>query len=282
MNFLKKIKALNRERIDLRRQDKFKRELNNNFDRSALQLSYLAKTLPSLAAPRVGGAPKSREPSLAVYSTYMGASSVKTLNRRPVDDRVPHLFISNNEEVLRLVESLGWQPIYLPLELSANRLLSAQQAKIAKALPHLFSDLQEFNYLMYVDDKIDFSVDKLINWVEEPTTQAPWSLKIRHHNSLRGNILHEFGTAMIQPRYQAQRDQAASYITQKVREGLELDVGCMYWTSAILRNTTHPDTTTINEHWYKDILACGIECQIAFDFVAQRFNSIRLLPPDIA
>jgi hypothetical protein len=167
------------------------------------------------------------------------------------------------------------------MELSGNRILSAHQAKVAKALPHLFPQLCAYKYLLYVDDKISFSLDSMKLWLSNSVGKKDWAIKIRKHPSLTGNILHEFGTAMIQPRYQAQRDQTTQYITHKVENGYKLDVECLYWTSAILRNMQHPDTIKINEQWYEDILSCGIECQIAFDFVAQRFNSIQIMPEKI-
>jgi hypothetical protein len=44
---------------------------------------------------------------------------------------------------------------------------------------------------------------------------------------------------------------------------------------------TQPETNLIGEKWYLDILSCGIECQISFNFIAQQYNSIGLLPEDI-
>jgi hypothetical protein len=104
------------------------------------------------------------------------------------------------------------------------------------------------------------------------------SLMVRAHPSLHGNILNEFAAAMIQPRYQAQRDQTVEYIDKKLHEGLKLKVEDLYWTSAILRNMRHPETIKINEDWYANILECGIECQISFDFIAQKYASIAVMP----
>jgi hypothetical protein len=107
------------------------------------------------------------------------------------------------------------------------------------------------------------------------------ALMIREHPSLTKNILNELAVAMIQPRYQAQRDQMVAYIDAQIKNGLQLRVEHLFWTSAILRNMRHVDTCLINEDWYKAILDCGIECQLTFDFVAQKYNSITLMPQTI-
>ena len=104
---------------------------------------------------------------------------------------------------------------------------------------------------------------------------------IREHPSLTGNVLNELSVAMIQPRYQAQRDQIVAYIDDQIQTGFKLRVEHLFWTSAIIRNAKHAETNLINEDWYRAILDCGIECQIAFDFIAQNYKSIALMPQNI-
>ena len=273
---LKAIKELNRKRVANRRDEKFKTILNNSFDRSVLEISSLNRLLSSQSA-----SPKPFTKELAVYSTYFGSSTNKTFNANRVAVGLDHYFISNNKDILADVARAGWIPIFLNLEISANRVLSAQQAKIPKALPHLFPDLAAYQFLFYVDDKIDFDVlalQSLLKMMRKDNS----SFMVRSHPSLHGNILNEFAAAMIQPRYQAQRDQTVEYIDVKLHEGLNLKVEHLYWTSAILRNMTHSDTVNINEDWYSNILECGIECQISFDFIAQKYSSIFVMPDIIS
>ncbi len=102
------------------------------------------------------------------------------------------------------------------------------------------------------------------------------SLAIPKHAFLENNNLFEFGEAMRQPRYKMRWEQAVNYITEQISAGYKLECQ-MYWTAAIIRNMRHPDIVTLNETWYSDVQRCGIECQISFNFVAQRFPSIILL-----
>jgi hypothetical protein len=107
------------------------------------------------------------------------------------------------------------------------------------------------------------------------------SLAIRPHPFLSNNVLFEFGEAMLQPRYKSQWTQTIKYITEELENGYKLECQ-MYATGVILRNMKHPDIEILNTTWYEHIVRCGIECQVSFDFVAQKFQSIALLPSDIS
>jgi hypothetical protein len=176
-----------------------------------------------------------------------------------------------------MAKARGWIPIFLELTLSTNRVLSAQQSKVPKALPHIFPALKHYDFLFYVDDKITFNASKVYQLTESWVLRKH-ALMIREHPSITKNILNEFAAAMIQPRYQSQRDQVVDYIDKQIKSGLELRVDRLFWTSAILRNMGHVETALINEDWYAAILECGIECQVSFDFIAQKYTSIASLP----
>jgi hypothetical protein len=270
-------KAFNRTRIQVRRNAKFQSVLNNNFDRSNLSIESLTELLDSNNStfPEANNLEK-----FAVYSVYFGETATKTIRNNKINTKYKHYFISNNRDILNTAQSNGWQPIFVNLPISKNRLVSAQQAKVVKAMPHLLPILNRFEFLFYIDDKVDFNVEKIFAFVSSLTVNNN-SLIIRNHPSKANNILNEFAEAMIQPRYQAQRDQTISYITNKLKSGYSLRTEDLYWTSAILRNMTHPDTRKINEDWYSNILECGIECQISFNFIAQDYKTIGIMPFEI-
>jgi len=274
LNLFKQLKSLNRQRITNRRNAIFYNELSNDFDRGPLQLDtlkcFVAKT--DSFTERLKASSK-----FAVYSTFFGASKTKTFNNAEIDSQFDHFFISNNEHILEMAKAKGWLPIFLELPVSTNRVLSAQQSKVPKALPHLFPALKHYDSLFYADDKIAFNAFKIYQ-LNELLIKENRAVMIREHPSLVNNILNELAVAMIQPRYQAQRDQTVAYIEKQIKCGLELCVDRLFWTSAILRNMNHIDTALINEDWYAAILDCGIECQISFDFIAQKYSSIATLP----
>jgi hypothetical protein len=276
LKIFNQLKYLNRQRLASRRKIKFETILSNEFDKSNLQLDSLRPLLAK--TPKYEAARESTK-KFAIYSTFFGASNVKTFNNTAIDLGFDHYFISNNQDILKIAQGKGWRPIFVELPLTNNRVLSAQQSKIPKALPHYFPALNNYEFLLYVDDKIEFNANKVNKLLLVHTLPGPnFSIMIREHPSLKGNILNELAVSMIQPRYQSQRDQLVEYITCQIKQGHDLKVEHLYWTSAIIRNMTHPDTKIFGEQWYQDILNCGIECQVSFDFVAQRYKSIRLMP----
>jgi len=217
---------------------------------------------------------------IAIYTTYCGSTGNRTIVQQTLNRDFPHYFFSNNPQILRLAQELGWIPILLSLEVSEDPVVSALQAKIAKAVPHLFPPLKSHDFLFYIDDKIPVHAARLPGFIRA-LVDSNGAMAVRPHAFLSGNILYEFGQAMLQPRYKTQWSKTVDYITQELKEGFALECQ-LYWTSAILRNMNHPDTERINSLWYEHINRCGTECQISFNFVAQRFTSIRLLNPDLA
>ena len=146
-------------------------------------------------------------------------------------------------------------------------------------MPHRFDELNNYDYTFYIDDKIIPSISKIENSIKILNI-SNGSLGIRAHPWLKGNNLYEFGESMGQLRYKKEWDRTISYINSSIKEGYNLNCQ-MFWTSAILRNMKHSDTSLINKMWYEHILKCGANCQISFNFISQKFNSIIILPQDL-
>ena len=217
--------------------------------------------------------------NLAIYSTYCGSSENSSFKKKLVDKTIDHFFISNNEKILKKVQKFGWKPIFLNQKVSKDPILSAYQAKIAKTMPHKFSELTNYDYTFYIDDKLIPNTIKVQSSIDI-LNKSNSCLGIRSHPWLRDNVLYEFGESLIQPRYKFEWAKTVNYITNIIKKGYKLECQ-MYWTSAILRNMKHKDAVTLNEIWYDHINKCGIDCQISFNFISQKFNTIAILPKDI-
>lgn len=186
---------------------------------------------------------------------------------------IPYYFISNNEDCLRLAERMGWLPIFLNTPVSRSKILSATQAKIAKVLPHLFQELAATEFSVYFDDKQHTYPSKIYSALMM-AKQSKAAMHVSKHPFLSGNVLDEFALSMLQPRYAAQRFQISEYIAKMVENGYLLRCEKMFATGFIVRNHTAADTQKINEEWYEHISKCGIQCQISFDLLAQKYKSI--------
>lgn len=214
--------------------------------------------------------------NLAIYSVFCGPTATRTLNAAPVDPRYPHIFVSNNREILDAAAGAGWRPVFLDFDISDDPAISAVQAKLPKADPRLIPELRAFDLLCYKDDKRHLHIDGLAeNVAYMKATNA--ALGVRPHPFLDSNILFEFAESMDQPRYKSQWKRIVTYITEEVAQGFSLQAP-IFMTGGLLRDMRHPDTAAIDQTWSAHIWRCGIQCQISFDFVAQRFASIATLP----
>jgi hypothetical protein len=203
----------------------WQRKLGIDFPREELQIHRLiANTSGPQANLQLEDRSESGErKSIAVYSTFCGTSENIPKGLVAADSEYDHYFISNNEDVLRLARQRGWIPISLNLEVSENIVLSAHQAKVAKALPHIFRQLAGYQYLFYVDAKISFNTRRLPEFVEIlAKSNAPIAVR-KHQILLHSNILHEFGEAMQQARYRVQREQTVNYIMEQLRDRFSLE-----------------------------------------------------------
>lgn len=221
--------------------------------------------------------------SIAIYTTYCGSIGAATFNAQQVNNNIPHYFISNNLQVLDAAKLVGWIPIKLDIPVSTDSATSSEQAKIAKTMPQVFTELQSYRWLFYKDDKISIDYNKLNEHILTllKNSSAIGLRSYPAHVNFPNNILYEFAEAMLQPRYYYQRDRIIKYITNQVGLGKQLN-NQLYWTSFILRDQTHKQTNQFNCEWFDGIQQCGAECQISFDFVAQQFSdSITILPQNI-
>lgn len=229
-------------------------------------------TLPT--APETSSVYK---PHLAIYSTYCGTLQNLTFCARRYDD-YPAYFITNNAEVLPIAQDHGWIPLLIEgLEPSDDPIISATQAKVAKALPHRFDVLGEFDFLFYTDDKYKLSESVLPGLAASMrANHSPMAMKL--HPWLKPNVLYEYTESLFQKRYMDQRQMMLDYITSQLNAGLKVQTDRHFTTNCILRDMRHPDIAALNETWYQHIQACGIECQVSFFFVAQMFKNISILP----
>jgi len=245
--------------------------LSDDFDRTPLLRENLHRAIADQRShPDAGG-------ETAVFSTFCGETRNFTFDKNNRARQCPHYFVSNNRTALDIVQSLGWLPIFLDLDISKNPILSAHQAKVAKALPHLFPDLARHRFLVYSDDKQRIKHDELPGFIETLTEKGgAMAVKLSPH--IQDNILWEFTDSLFQDRYRKQAHRMLRFVLAQMEAGKTLEADRLFMTGFSIRDMAHPRGVDLSEQWYEDILACGIDCQLAFDFLAQGNPDIIDLP----
>jgi hypothetical protein len=229
---------------------------------------------------------------LAIYSTFCGITDRITWKPTPLDSRFPHYFIANDPDVFTVTRSFGWKDIYMNAPITSDATFCAQQAKVPKAMPHIFPELMQYDYLLYVDDKLKLNLNYLnqINKIEE-TIEAmevmniPIGMRLHPHSPKidgKYNVLFEMIECMYQWRYRREWERTVKFVNSQVKLGKTLETKKYFATGLILRNMKHPDMQKINETWYDYIQQCGPQCQISFHFVAQEFKNLKILPKNMA
>ncbi|MBE9640921.1 hypothetical protein [Salipiger mangrovisoli] len=263
-------------RKTVRRLEHSSSGISNEFDRAPLQRTALAAGIGQAALhPAPEGLGQSTD--MAIYSTYCGPLGSFTYDRNNRPERWPHYFVSNNPTVLEIVGDLGWKPIPLDLPISGNPVLSAHQAKVAKALPHLFPDLARHRFVTYLDDKRRIPHAEL-EGLRDTLVEKHGAMALRLSPHIRDNVLWEFTDSLFQDRYRAQSHQMLRYMLAQLEAGKTLETDRLFTTNFILRDMADPRTAALGERWYEDILSCGIDCQLPFAFLAQGEEAIVDLP----
>lgn len=262
------IRDLNKKRLTARRDRKSKIDADIDAQLVGLGLKNIKENIL-----KSFGSPIPASNGCVIYSTYCGPTNGMSLAVQAPERSENYYFISNNPECLIRAERLGWLPIFINLPIIDDPVLSSAQAKIAKALPHLFPELDRFRFSIYFDDKqTNYSKYFDALYCRMKTSNA--ALSVTRHPFLSGNILLEFGEAMLQKRYARQRKKISQFIMEKISDGYSLECTNMFATGLIARDHRAPQVRAINEEWYQAIEKCGIECQISFDILAQRYDCI--------
>ena len=212
--------------------------------------------------------------NLAFYSAFYGT-------RHNAAYRIPPLpkggasyhfyFISNNTVLLGEVRGMGWIPIYDDKSMSEDEIESCMSGKFPKVLPFQYECLQPYEYLCWLDSKLEcIDANFVETMIQRHFQSGSYSLILRKHwfiQTLRG----EFDASMHQHRYLRQKEQILKYIQRQLEEGLSENVETHCACGFLIWNARSLKSRDISNTWMEHILMCGIQDQISFFFVQQLF-----------
>ena len=145
--------------------------------------------------------------------------------------------------------------------------------KYIKTCPHKFKELQEYDYLCYMDSKLSFVNAPLIEeYINTYLIEQNFAILIRQHWYIANSVWDEYNESMGQHRYRIESDKYTNYINNQINKGLKPITERHCACSLLIRNMKHEKTNEINDAWYQHIQECGIQDQISFFFVKQLFE----------
>jgi hypothetical protein len=218
--------------------------------------------------------------SMAFYTAFCGHGRNKAnVVKHAPSQTYKCFYFSDNQRTLKKATNKGWIPIELhggePLK---DIIESNMRAKHLKVLPHRYTELEDFRYLVYSDAGTRVDENQVIDIITCELNNSAYFLKLHPFN--KPDVWDEYLEAMHQPRYRSQKEMMKDYIEEQITEhGLSFRGEHIFWCCFMVRDMQHPLTTKINETWMDHIQKCGIEDQVSFFFIYQMFHES--IKPDL-
>jgi hypothetical protein len=139
----------------------------------------------------------------------------------------------------------------------------------------MYPELNAYDATCYFDSALTVNTYDVIELAEKTFTYSNYEVIIARHPFISAtwppSARSEFKNAMLQPRYEVEREKYEKYMAEQIKSGLLEEDDIHYATGFIVRKN-NMEMRKMGEVWYRHILACGIECQISFFFVQQMFK----------
>jgi hypothetical protein len=218
---------------------------------------------------------------LAFYTCFFGGDS----NWAAVIPPLPStehdcMYFTNNRTIYTKLESTGWIRIWMPdIPIHNDPVADAMATKELKACPYRFPVLSPYSHLCWLDSKRRITnLQRVLEMAESLTGDAVLAVTVNPILDTYTDAWTEYTNAIQYEKYAREKESYSRYITDRLEEGyanapLRHSIGC--W---IVRKS--PGLDALGATWYHHIQMCGIECQISWQFVCQRFTrSIVEFPP---
>jgi hypothetical protein len=175
--------------------------------------------------------------------------------------------------MLYLLKDTNWIGIYDDIPTKDDQIESCMVGKHIKTMPHKYSTLNDYDYLCYLDNKLE-KVNELFveQMIHNYFIEQNYTLLLRTHWFVGNNVWVEYEQSMKQSRYSLECEKYKTYIQNQVNAGLNENTPYHCACGFLIRNMKHEKMVELNTTWYKHIQECGIQDQISFFFVKQLFT----------
>lgn len=226
-----------------------------------------------------GGSKELSKDELAFVSCFYGDDKNEGYKVPPLpSENYNCYFLTNNPKILELARKDKWIGVLdnKNKPITDNDYLSSMYSKEIKAAPHHFPFLKDYTYLVYLDSKLPkISVNNIHKLIDKYLVKEPYAILLRKHQLNKDNFIWtEFNESMKQERYKLHESKYKDYIHNQIKGGFKDEVKDHAQTGFIIRNMKHPRINELNESWYSEIQKVGIQCQIMFFFIQQKFPDI--------
>lgn len=216
--------------------------------------------------------------NLAFYTCFYGDNNNKAFKIPEIPSlKYKCYYFTNNKTIFNKLTNTKWIGIYDNKQIIENNdkynISSCMASKHIKVCPHEYNELNQYDYLCYLDSKLKKINEKFIeNYINYFFIHGNFALLLRRHWFVKPDVWCEYNESMKQPRYQNQCQQYCKYINKQIENGLHTKTMYHCCCGLLIRNMKHPKMLEINNTWYQHIQECGIQDQISFFFIKQLFK----------
>ena len=215
---------------------------------------------------------------LAIYTCFLGSdTNWANVITEPIDG-IDCYYFTNNPNTFHRLQSTRWKPVWVDLPISSDNLISAEQTKRLRCCPWEHEQLKPYPHICWIDSKLRIkrrdSIYEILSELE--ASDAVWAFT--RHPLPYTDVWGEFNEAMKCEKYARQRDQNIAYIESRLAMGYDAKKPQRISSGFSIRKQC-PLAKEIGDMWFSEIQECGIECQISFQFVHQKYEDKILLFP---
>jgi len=211
---------------------------------------------------------------IAFYTVFVGGDNnwANLIPHVPSDAHDCYFFTNNINTYNRATWS-KWNNIFLnQVPIYNDDVIDAFCSKEIKACPHRFPVLDQYDYTVYFDSKNVVDTSKVLTLIETLDHSDQFMILPKHSGNFH-NVWDEYNLCINYPKYASQKDRYKLYLEKYLQQGFSEYIDNHYTTQFIIRKKSEK-TKEICELWYKHIQECGIECQISFSIIQQRYKDL--------
>jgi len=212
--------------------------------------------------------------NLAFYTYFYGSNNNAAFKIPTLPSlKYKCYFYTNNSSMIKQLENTNWIGIFHDCPTNDDLIESCMVGKHIKIMPQEYNELKEYDYLCYLDSKLDNINEHFVEYfINKYFILQNYALLLRQHWFINNYVIDEYTESMKQYRYRLQDTKIKNYISNQAKRGLSLVTPNHCACCFLIRNMKHEKMIELNTEWFNHVQECGIQDQISFFFVKQLFN----------
>jgi len=128
---------------------------------------------------------------LAFYTCFYGSSNNNAFSIPPLPSaKYDCYYFTNNQTIFERLQSTRWIGVFEPDKKTTEDVLeSCMMGKHVKALPHLYKELNNYDYTCFLDSKLAQVNEAFVeDFIQRFFVEGGYALLLRHHWFLGNNV----------------------------------------------------------------------------------------------